>query len=582
MKSVKTVSLCICILSVTARFFVKETQAYYFFDQKPIIASKSKQQQHHEQQHATEEWNYDYYNDDDFSKADPFDNDNPLKTRQQIRKDLGTLPDSYLLTPREKQKYIQDAFVFSWEGYKNYSWGYDENRPVSNGPRNTRNGWGATIVDALDTLYIMGMHHEFRAAQRFVARIDWDRLISNDEPVQLFETVIRYVGGLLSAYELSHENVFITKAVELVERLLPAFDTPTGIPYQYVDFTTGEPVKNEVVCLAEIGTIQIEFTRLSQITGNWKYHNIGQRVYDTFVNKDIRRFGLFPHLINVKSGEPVGNHITWGGMGDSFYEYLIKQLVIAKGKDPAKWQMVSEVISSLENYLLVDSPSDRHASFLALLESDEQVLQMDELACFAPGTLLLLARTFPREYGNIETIATRLMNGCYSAWDLTATGLAPEVFSWAQPDPDIGDSDTDGNDRKKPAVYPIHPSYILRPETIESLYYFYVYTHDPIYQDMAWDIFSSMYTYCKAKSGYSGVTRVDVPTKTWDDREESFFFAETLKYLYLIFDDPKHPRFPFDKWVFNTEAHPLRMESNLVPTTESSNTRNAWKLYQQQ
>jgi mannosyl-oligosaccharide alpha-1,2-mannosidase len=100
-----------------------------------------------------------------------------------------------------------------------------------------RNGWGATIVDALDTLYIMGLYDEFKEAEEFVATIDWNK-IKNDEPVQLFETVIRYVGGLLSAFDLSQEKVFIEKAVELVDRLLPAFETPTGIPYQYMNFTS--------------------------------------------------------------------------------------------------------------------------------------------------------------------------------------------------------------------------------------------------------------------------------------------------------------------------------------------------------
>lgn len=89
----------------------------------------------------------------------------------------------------------------------------------------------------MDTLYILGLRKEFKEAKEYVAAIDWD-LIKDDEPVQLFETVIRYVGGLLSAYDLSHEKIFVRKAVELVDRLLPAFDTPTGIPYQYVNFTS--------------------------------------------------------------------------------------------------------------------------------------------------------------------------------------------------------------------------------------------------------------------------------------------------------------------------------------------------------
>ena len=132
---------------------------------------------------------------------------------------------------------------------------------------------------------------------------------------------------------------------------------------------------------------------------------------------------------------------------------------------------------------------------------------------------MLAARTFPEDYKDLEKIAKRLMYGCYSAWDLTITGLAPEIFSW---DTEKKSHPIYHSEGKRPAVYPVHPSYILRPETLESLYYFYVYTKNPVYQDMAWDIFNSLYTYCKGKSGYSGVRRVDVPQKTWDDREERY------------------------------------------------------------
>ncbi|RCH97021.1 hypothetical protein CU097_010436 [Rhizopus azygosporus] len=196
---------------------------------------------------------------------------NSRKSRKLIRKEHGGLPEADKLTVEEKQSYIKDAFIFSWDGYRNHSWGFDENRPVSNGPRNTRNGWGATIVDSLDTLYIMGLKKEFDEAKEFVRNINWTLA---EEPVQLFETVIRYVGGLLSAYDLSNDLVFVEKAVELTELLIPAFDSPTGVPYQYMDFKTGKPLRSPIACLAEVGTIQIEFTRLSEITGNYKYHRI--------------------------------------------------------------------------------------------------------------------------------------------------------------------------------------------------------------------------------------------------------------------------------------------------------------------
>lgn len=468
------------------------------------------------------------------------------KTRKQIRREHGGLPEADELTTEEKQRYIKEEFLFSWKGYTKYSWGSDENSPITNIPRNTRNGWGATIVDGLDSLYIMGFEKEFNEAKEFVSKINW---ASSKEPVQLFETVIRYLGGFLSAYDLSQDAVFLNKAIELTNLLLPAFDTPTGIPYQFMNFTSGMPIKSPIACLAEIGSVQIEFTRLSELTGDWKYHQIGQRVYDSYVNMNNMN-GIYPHLINVNNGSPVGEHYTWGGMADSFYEYLIKQLVVSNGKDEKKFKMVREIIRGLENKLVVDSSVDPDSSFLVEINGNSPTYRMDELACFAPATLILAARTFPDDFEHIEHIAKRLLNGCFSAWDSTATGLAPEVFTW---------NTKNYFYEQTPPVTPVIKSYILRPETLESLYYFYVYTHDTIYQNMAWDIFNSLYTYCRANSGYTGLYNVEDTENSQDDREESFFFAETLKYLYLIFDDPKQPRFPFNQWVFNTEAHPLKI-----------------------
>jgi mannosyl-oligosaccharide alpha-1,2-mannosidase len=128
----------------------------------------------------------------------------------------------------------------------------------------------ATIVDALDTLYIMGLDGEFAEATDFVADIDWAHPPTSSH-VQLFETIIRYVGGLLSAYDLSYNPVFVDRAVALADRLLPAFNSSTGIPYQYIDITTGTPITGGPSVLAEIGTVQLELFRLSDITGDQKY-----------------------------------------------------------------------------------------------------------------------------------------------------------------------------------------------------------------------------------------------------------------------------------------------------------------------
>ncbi|KAI9013735.1 glycoside hydrolase [Phycomyces nitens] len=482
------------------------------------------------------------------------------------------LPDANQLTQKEKQDFIKGAFMFAWEGYRAFSWGYDENRPVSNRPVNTRNGWGATIVDALDTLYLMGLKEQFNEARDFIKTIDWKDVKPGNEEVQVFETVIRYVGGLISAYDLSGESIFITKAVELVDLLMPAFDTPTGIPYQFVNFKTGKGVKSGfpdgASCLAELGTVQLEFTRLSQITDNWSYHWAGQRVYDALKKINTSPPGLFTHLINPDTGKPLGNYVTWGGMADSFYEYLIKQYVMSKGKDETMKEMSIQAIRSLEKHLLTSPQDHSERTLLSVLDNGVQVPVMDELACFAPGSLLLAARTIPG-LEDIEDFAADLMDGCYIAWSSTRTGLAPETFGWQ----DSKDGHTVVGDitgrRKQLAdefgIFPVTSSYILRPETLESLYYFYKYTGDKTYEIKAWNIFNALHVYSHSSSGFSGVQDIDSLYPTWDDRQESFFFAETFKYLYLFYDDDAADIVPFDKWVFNTEAHPFRIVDKEPP-----------------
>lgn len=167
---------------------------------------------------------------------------------------------------------VRDGFEHAWQGYRKYAWGHDEVKPVSGWVRDSFNGWGATIVDALDTLVIMGFDREFDEAVEWVrTSLKFDR----DPKLQLpfFETGIRYMGGLLSAYDLSGEKVLLEKAEELADYLLNAFQHgtfPTG-------WVTSDPKYTSSArwfVLAEVGTIQLEFTRLSQLTGKPVYEEM--------------------------------------------------------------------------------------------------------------------------------------------------------------------------------------------------------------------------------------------------------------------------------------------------------------------
>ncbi|RUP45699.1 LOW QUALITY PROTEIN: hypothetical protein BC936DRAFT_147844 [Jimgerdemannia flammicorona] len=336
----------------------------------------------------------------------------------------------------ERQDAVKEAFLFAWNGYKNYSWGADENRPVSNTPSNSRfitpsyitNSKRtalrltsvshflstATIVDSLDTLWLMGLQDDFALARKHVAKINWRDTRKN--LVDAFETNIRYIGGLLGAYDLSGDHLFLDKAIELADLLLPIFDSPTGLPYQFIDFSSGQPVKSGyprgASILAEIGSFQLEFTHISQLTGNWTYHHKAQRANDFF--DGLRRThqyppGLFPILVDIDNGEFTTStcsrvaffdgvsvflftlrklfpaisqaQITYGGLGDSFYEYLIKQFILSDGTNDQLHRLSLESVQSLEKYLLSSPVNRTDLVFLAQLVDGKQRNGMDELVC---------------------------------------------------------------------------------------------------------------------------------------------------------------------------------------------------------
>ncbi|KAK9449549.1 glycosyl hydrolase family 47-domain-containing protein [Limtongia smithiae] len=180
--------------------------------------------------------------------------------------------------------FVKDVFKRSWNSYKKYAWGHDELRPVSNGFADPFGGWGASIVDALDTLIIMGLDEELAEATEFVATLNFSKSTFNTIP--LFETNIRYLGGLVSAYDLSKnkETIFLNKAIELADLLVGAFDTPNGMPVLFYDpalaRTNTKLRAGKHMIFSQVGSLTLEFTRLSQITKNWSYYSFIQRVTD--------------------------------------------------------------------------------------------------------------------------------------------------------------------------------------------------------------------------------------------------------------------------------------------------------------
>ncbi|EEB92536.1 hypothetical protein MPER_08939 [Moniliophthora perniciosa FA553] len=148
----------------------------------------------------------------------------------------------------ENRDAVKQIFVDSYTAYKKYAFGNDDLLPLSNGFSNERNGWGATIIDAMSTMQIMGLDDLFNEAVDFAGKIDFSRSQTNDT-VSVFETTIRYLGGLLSAYELSGQKhpVLVEKAKEVADKMLFAWQSPDQkIPFGFLNFHTNEPVVDTV------------------------------------------------------------------------------------------------------------------------------------------------------------------------------------------------------------------------------------------------------------------------------------------------------------------------------------------------
>lgn len=443
----------------------------------------------------------------------------------------------------ERQKKVVKAFKHAWEGYRQYAWGHDELRPVSK----TYSEWfglGLTIIDSLDTMLLMNLREEFQQARDWVANsLSFDKNVD----VNLFETTIRVLGGLLSAYHLSQDDLFLRKAIDLGDRLLPAFNSRSNIPYSDVNLlthTAHPPRWGPDSSVSEVTTIQLEFRDLAYTTGNSKYKEAVDRVMNHLHNLP-KRAGLVPIFVNADTGSfRPGSTITLGARGDSYYEYLLKQwLQSGKSEDWLRDDFV-EAMDGVMSLLKRESHPSKLVYIGELLHGQTFSPKMDHLVCFLPGTLMLAVHNgLDKKY---EQFAKDLLETCVQMYKRMPTGLSAELVYFNQ-GPSTPEDIT---------VRPLDAHCLLRPETVESLFILYRLTGDKKYQEYGWTIFQAFEEHAKiATGGYSSLNSVKEPRLGFRDKMESFFLGETLKYLFLLFSDVD--MVPLDKFVFNTEAHIL-------------------------
>jgi mannosidase alpha-like ER degradation enhancer 2 len=414
---------------------------------------------------------------------------------------------------------VRAAFLHAWHGYRQYAWGHDDLDPLSRKPHDW---YGVpllmTPVDAYDTMLLMGLRPEAADAKRLILeRLSFDRDVS----VQVFEVTIRLLGGLLSAYQMDHEPRFLTLAADLGDRLLPAFRSPTGMPFRYVNLRTGA-VRDSLSNPAEIGTLMLEFGTLAKLTGRAIYYDTAKRA-EMELFRRRSPIGLVGSTIDVRTGRWQDSTSHIGGGIDSWYEYLLKSWLLFGDQDFQRMWQAS--VGPMHRFLADDRFGGLWYGQANMGTGARTGTQFGSLEAFLPAVLAL---------GGDTARAAKLMASVDRMW--TTFGVEPEALDYST------------------MAIGAYPGYELRPESLESAYYLYRLTGDVRYRRMGGAMWRAIDRWTRTPAGFAALA--DVRTRTKRDRMHSFLFAETLKYAWLL----QAPATALDlrTVVFNTEAHPLR------------------------
>ncbi len=419
---------------------------------------------------------------------------------------------------------VREEFLHSWEGYKRAAWGYDEVRPVSGGHNDffaDGQSFGLSAVEALDTLYLMELDGEVALAADWIeAHLD----PAADAEVHVFEAVIRLVGGLLAGYLCTGRERLLTRCRELTDRLLPAFTaSPTGIPYTRVNLRTGA-VAGTAPPLAEIGSNVLEFGLLSRLTGDSRYYDAAKRAYRAVLD---RRSSL--DLLGTSLHTETGKWLDTTSCApnppvDSFYEYLWAGGELLGDRELAGW------------YRLLTDAVLRHQLvrtgglpwFQQVGATDGRVLgrRQSELGSFYAGLLgkggdLALGREYYRSWTSV----------------LDRHPVLPE-----------------GLDFGTGAVTAARDD--LRPEYANAAFDLWRLTGDEEYKQTAYRYFEALRTHLRVPGGYTVAEDVTTTPVRLGDLTPGYWFAETPKYLYLMF--AASPRFDYRAGLLSTEGKVLR------------------------
>ncbi|XP_038139580.1 ER degradation-enhancing alpha-mannosidase-like protein 3 [Cyprinodon tularosa] len=463
------------------------------------------------------------------------------------------------MTPEEKtniRNQILEMFDHAYGSYMKYAYPADELMPLSckgrvRGEEPSRGDiddslgkFSLTLIDTLDTLVVLNKLDEFEDA---VKKAVEDVRLDNDVVVSVFETNIRVLGGLLGGHVMAdllrqrgermqwYQDELLHMAVELGRRLLPAFNTTSGLPYPKVNLRYGtlNPLSRtgteSDTCTACAGTMILEFAALSRLSGESVFEEHARKALDVLWERRQRGSDLVGTVINIHNGEWVRKDSGVGAGIDSYYEYLMKAYILLG--DNTFLQRFNIHYSAIMKYI-------SQPPLLLNVHMHNPTVSvrgwMDSLLAFFPGLQVLTGDLKP-------AIETHEM-----LYQVTKQHkFLPEAFT---------------------TEFRVHwGQHLLRPEFAESTYYLYKATGDPYYLRVGQSIVEKLNAFARVPCGFAAVQ--DVRTGTHEDRMDSFFLAEMFKYLYLLFTDKSQLPIDIDDYIFTTEAHLLPVS---LSTTQAS------------
>ena len=417
---------------------------------------------------------------------------------------------------------VRAEMAWAWDNYHRLAWGKDQVRPISGGsesfPLKTRH-LGLSLVEGLGTLWVMGLDDRFDAGVAWVkAELDFDV----DGEVSVFETSIRFLGGLLSAHHACGDSTLLTRARDLADRLAPAFDTATGMPHRFVNLKTGA-TRDPMTGPAEVGTYLPEWGTLSRLTGDRRYYDLPKRA--TVALYDRRsRLDLIADGINADTGAWTSRRTTVGSGVDSYYEYLWDAWQLLGDADcrrmfdtltRAVLRRQTEVVDG--RFWIADADFETGARL-----SREQ----DELASFYGG---LLAQGGWLKEGEAYTASWASVQDRY--------GVLPGGFDYGR------NAASD-------------PHNALYPELADAAFNLWLLNRAPRWREVGRSHFLNMTRWNKARYGYADLADVTADPKVQSDHCPGYWWAEQMKYYYLLFSDTS--RFDYQHNYLSTEGAVLQ------------------------